>query len=94
MNNAWHDTRQHDDMLESHRIKLENAVRKLAAEPDGQYFLRWLVQGTGVFISSFPKDHAHAAFSEGQRRVGLTVLQLCVAVGVGDIPLNKGVENG
>lgn len=72
-----------------HLAKLRNAVRMIAKQPDGCYFLRWLVHGTGVFDSTgFPFGHAEAAFVEGKRAVGLSVLQLCAAVGVGAAILN------
>ena len=73
---------------ELHRAKLEGVVRKLANTPDGQYFLRWLVRGTGVF-------HVRAAFDAGQRAVGLSIVTLCAAVGAGNIIINNDeVNNG
>lgn len=95
MNDIWHDgpNRRHDDAMNPHTAKLTSAARKLADDPDGQYFLRWLVQGAGVFAAGFPSGHAQAAFTEGQRRVGLAVLQLCVAADVGTILLTKETEH-
>ena len=75
-----------------HQAKLEGVVARLAREPDGQYFLRWLVQGSGVFRANFPMTHAEAAFEAGQRRVGMTVLELCAAVGAGNILINNEVN--
>lgn len=74
------------------QARLEDAVRRLAESPDGRAFLRWLIHGTGVFRAVYPQSHAEAAFQEGRRTVGLSVLQLCVNVGAGDILLNT--ENG
>lgn len=93
MNDIWQDgqDQRHDDAMNPHTAKLTSAVRKLADDSDGQYFLRWLVQGAGVFAAGFPSGHAQAAFTEGQRRVGLAVLQLCVAADVGAILLTKEI---
>lgn len=74
------------------QARLEDAVRRLAESRDGRTFLRWLIHGAGVFRAVYPQSHAEAAFQEGRRTVGLSVLQLCVNVGAGDILLNN--ENG
>lgn len=66
--------------LELHCSRLQGAVEQLGKTPDGIYFLRWLVHGTGVLQAPFPADYARAAFQAGQRGVGLSVLQLCTAV--------------
>ena len=76
-----------------HQAKLEGVVARLAREPDGQYFLRWLVQGSGVFRATFPMTHAAAAFDAGQRKVGMAILELCAAVGAGNILINNDEVN-
>lgn len=72
---------------------LEGAVRQLAATPDGRCFLHWLVHGAGVFRAGFPAGHAEAAFMEGKRTVGLSVLQLCVNVGAAGIVTTREEQN-
>lgn len=98
---AWNDDMPDDgrkrlrEAQELHRARLEGVVRTLATTPDGQYFLRWLVRGTGVFRSDYPADHVRAAFDAGQRAVGLSIVTLCAAVGVGNIIINNDeVSNG
>ena len=65
----------------------------LTRNPDGVYFLQWLVRGSGVFRATFPMTHAEAAFDAGQRRVGMTVMELCAAVGAGNILINNDEVN-
>lgn len=78
-----------------HEERLRGVVRKLARDPDGQYFLRWLVRGTGVFDVHAPVSLADASYDAGQRTVGMAVLTLCAAVGAGDILVNdEEVQNG
>lgn len=98
---AWNDDmpdegrKRLQEAQELHRAKLEGVVRKLAKTPDGQYFLRWLVRGTGVFQANYPADHVRAAFDAGQRAVGLSIVTLCAAVGAGNIIINNDeVNNG
>lgn len=98
MDDRWYweepDTRERQQGKQAlHQAKLEGVVARLAREPDGQYFLRWLVQGSGVFRATFPWSHAEAAFEAGQRRVGMTVLELCAAVGAGNILINNDEVN-
>lgn len=71
------------------QARLEDAVRRLAESRDGRTFLRWLIHGAGVFRAVYPQSHAEAAFQEGRRSVGLSVVQLCVNVGAGDILLDN-----
>lgn len=73
--------------------RMEEAVRQIAATPDGRYFLRRLVLETGVFSAGYPAGHAEAAFLEGKRIVGLTVLRYCAAVGAGDIFMSNEEHN-
>lgn len=75
-----------------HLARLGGAVGALLATPDGRYFLRWLILGTGVLRAVLPRDHAEAAFDAGQRGVGLSVLRLCVMRGAGDIINNADDE--
>lgn len=98
---AWNDDMPDEgrkrlrEAQELHKARLEGVVRKLANTPDGQYFLRWLVQGTGVFRADYPADHVRAAFDAGQRAVGLSIVTLCAAVGAGNIIINNDeVNNG
>ena len=96
---AWNDDmpdegrKRLQEAQELHRAKLEGVVRKLANTPDGQYFLRWLVQGTGVFRADYPADHVRAAFDAGQRAVGLSIVTLCAAAGAGNIIINNDEVN-
>lgn len=77
------------------QARLEEVVRGLAKSPDGREFLRFIVHGAGVFRAVYPPSHAEAAFLEGRRSVGLTVLQICVNVGAGDALLNNNeVDDG
>lgn len=76
------------------QARLEDAVRALSASPDGRYFLRWLIHGSGLFRAAFPPGHAEAAFLEGRRSMGLSVLQLCVNVGADNGILNNEVNDG
>lgn len=76
------------------QARLEAAVRGLAESADGRFFLRWLIHGAGVFRAGYPQSHAEAAFQEGRRTVGLSVLQLCVNVGAGESLLNNEVNDG
>lgn len=76
-----------------HKAKLEAAVAELSRNSNGQYFLRWLVQGSGVFRAGFPMSHAEAAFDAGQRKVGMAILELCAAVGAGNILINNDEVN-
>ncbi len=99
--NEWNDDMSDDgrkrprEEQELHQARLKGVVRTLAKTPDGQYFLRWLVQGTGVFRADYPADHVRAAFDAGQRAVGLSIVTLCAAVGVGNIIINNDeVNNG
>ncbi|MDE7371601.1 MAG: hypothetical protein K2N07_07665, partial [Desulfovibrio sp.] len=75
------------------QARLEDAVRRLAESADGRFFLRWLIHGAGVFRAVYPQSHAEAAFQEGRRTVGLSVMQLCVNVGAGDILLDNEMNN-
>lgn len=75
--------------MELHYSRLQGAVETLGKTPDGVYFLRWLVHGTGVLQAPFPADHARAAFQAGQRGVGLSVLQLCTAVNLAEEVLHE-----
>ncbi len=75
------------------QARLEDAVRGLVESPDGRTFLRWLIHGAGVFRAVYPQSHAEAAFQEGRRTVGLSVLQLCVNVGAGDKLLNNEMND-
>lgn len=74
------------------QARLEDAVRSLAESRDGRTFLRWLIHGAGVFRAVYPQSHAEAAFQEGRRSVGLSVVQLCVNVGAGDILLDNEIN--
>lgn len=86
---------RHKEKQALHEERLRGVVRKLARDPDGQYFLRWLVRGTGVFEVRVPASLADASYDAGQRTVGLSVLTLCASVGAGDILVNdKEVQNG
>ena len=81
------------EAFELHYSKLKGVVESLGKSPDGIYFLRWLIHGTGVLKAGFPADHARAAFTEGQRSVGLPVLQLCTAANLSDVVLHEKEKN-
>ena len=88
---AMNDKKQ--EAFDLHYSKLRGVVEALGKTPDGLYFLRWLIHGTGTLKVGFPVDHARAAFTEGQRSVGLSILQLCTAVNLSDIVLHEQEKN-
>lgn len=81
---AWESNREkevREEREREERERLRGVVRKMCETHDGQYFLRWLAHGAGVFDEVYPADHAAAAWREGQRSVGLQIVRLCAAVG-------------
>ena len=90
-NEASDEQRQRE--LEKARI-LHAAVGKLAAHPDGRFFLRWLIDETGALRQEFPRDDRVAMWNAGRRAFGLQVLGLCAAHGVADILMEKESANG
>ena len=66
--------------------QLEQSVRvtlsKLAASHDGRAFVRWIVDQCMLLHSSYPHDHAQAAWTEGKRFVGAEILRQAQAAGV------------
>lgn len=78
---------------ELHAARLRGAVDGLLKNPDGRYFLRWIVEKTGTLEAGFPLDHAKAAFSEGQRSVGCAIFALVVERGGADKILAEDVNN-
>jgi len=57
--------------------KLLNAVGRLAESGDGLFFLRWLLDESGLLgASQIPPDLAHAGYREGRREMGWRVMDL------------------
>lgn len=70
-----------DEELREERIKLENAITTLMQNPDGEYFLLWLLDEAGVFESRYHTDIHAAQWDEGRRELGLKVFSLCQSAG-------------
>ncbi len=68
-----------------HEEKLLNGVKESLKSPDGRYFLRWLVDSSGLLSASYPQEHALAAYREVQRSVGAAVFALLVKAGATNI---------
>lgn len=81
------------EKLRLHHARLAGVARDLAKSSDGQYFLCWLMGITGAFRAKYPQDHAQAAFEEGKRVIGLSVLSLCAEAEETSF-LFKEVNNG
>ena len=58
----------------------EGRLKALAAEllknPEGRFFLRWLIEASGTFKAKYPESHAQAAFQEGSRAIGCALFAL------------------
>lgn len=69
-------TKEDSQKRERRRSRDVNDLRKVLAIPEGRRYI-WKLWGlTGVFRSSYtPKDANMTAFREGQRDVGLALLQ-------------------
>lgn len=85
---------EHQEKQRLHQAKLSSVVRDLAKNPDGQYFLCWLMRITGAFQAKYPQDHAQAAFEEGKRVIGLSVLSLCAKAEETSFLFKEEVNNG
>ena len=62
-------------------IRLDEAVRALAASPDGALVLRWIMDECGVVRAACPTDARLMLWQEGRRSVGMQILERCAAVG-------------
>ncbi|MGE9985381.1 hypothetical protein [Desulfovibrio sp. SGI.169] len=91
--NSTHNADEQREKQAIHQARLTSVARELAKSPDGQYFLCWLMRISGAFQAKYPHDHAQAAFEEGKRVIGLSVLSLCVEAEETSF-LFKEVNNG
>ena len=70
-----------DDAMQAHETRLLNAAALLMGNPDGVYFLRWLIGESGALAVRYPADYRDAAFREGKRVIGAAVFAKVVACG-------------
>lgn len=61
--------------------QLREAFAALVATPEGLLFLRWLIDISGMLKSQYPSGYAHAAYNEGKRSIGATLLNMAAQAG-------------
>lgn len=76
------------------RQKLSNSLKAVLSTRDGRVILWQLLSDTGIYRSSFDRDLAVMAFNEGQRNVGLKLLNRIMAVDAEAYRLMQDEANG
>ena len=77
---GWETSREQDERRRREAgdcARLAGAVEGLAKTRDGLFFLKWLLFQSRTLSETPVLPHENMAFLEGQRSVGLRVLQLC-----------------
>lgn len=57
--------------------KLTGAVSGLLATENGRFFLRWIVDHSGIVKDSIYLDAGTAAYASGRRSIGAKIIELC-----------------
>lgn len=76
------------------RQKLANSLKAVLATRDGRVILWQLLSDTGIYRSSFDRDIAVMAFNEGQRNIGLRLLDRIMSVDADAYKLMQDEANG
>ena len=74
--------------------KIANALKAVLATRDGRIVLWQLLSDTGIYRNSFDRDIAVMAFNEGQRNVGLKLLDRIMSVDANAYRLMQDEANG
>lgn len=89
--------REEVEAQEEERIRLQkiaNALKAVLATRDGRIVLWQLLSDTGIYRNSFDRDIAVMAFNEGQRNVGLKLLDRIMSVDANAYRLMQDEANG
>jgi hypothetical protein len=80
----WDDMAYDDEARRSKELlaqsKLEGVVQQLSRTNDGIFFLRWIIQETGVLQQGYPADDRLSVYQSGRRSVGMQIFSICAAV--------------